>query len=286
MDSITFAWAIAATVLAGMQMFTAKMIAHAGRSSAYNSIYTYGISGVIAFIGLFFAGSQPSSWEWVLFLAVASGALHAGAHIMRIDALRYIDSTLYFPLNKILGPILVVLGGVLMLGENITVKNTIGIILSLCVPLLLISSSEHGRQKNLRKGITFVVLSTAIASGSMLMTKLGVDIDKNVLFFMFLSQLGGTLFALYMYRRENAEKQYVPERKDMLIGVCSGLLAFVSFYALLRAFSMGSISLVYTIHAHYIVIPIFLSVWFYKEHMNMRKFAAVVLSVVAIGLLY
>ena len=59
-----------------------------------------------------------------------------------------------------------------------------------------------------------------------------------------------------------------------------------AFYLLLLAFHLGQISLVYTIHAHYILIPIFLSVWWYGEHMNLRKFAAVVLSCVTLTLLY
>jgi uncharacterized membrane protein len=53
----------------------------------------------------------------------------------------------------------------------------------------------------------------------------------------------------------------------------------------MNAMSTGQVSLVYTIQAHYIVIPIILSVIYYKEHMDLRKFAAVVLSMVAIGLL-
>ncbi len=286
MDSPTFFWTIAATILAGIQMFTAKIIAHGGRSSAYNSIYTYGVSGCMAVVCLVLFSAYPERWALVIVLALFSGAMHAFGQIIRIDALRYIDATIYFPLNKIIGPILVVSGGVFIFNEVLTTWNSIGILLSLCVPLLLISASEHARQTNLKKGLVFLIVSTGLASGSMLITKVGADMDTALLFFMSLSQLGGAAFSVYMYRRELQQKEYIPNRHDMLIGLASGFLAFVSFYALLKAYSLGAISLIYTIHAHYILIPIFLSVWFYKEHMDLRKFAAVVLSVVAIGLLY
>jgi hypothetical protein len=39
------------------------------------------------------------------------------------------------------------------------------------------------------------------------------------------------------------------------------------------------------IHAHYILVPIILSIWWYGEHINTRKVAAVVLSFLAISLL-
>lgn len=286
MDSTTFLWTLAATILAGIQMFTAKIIAHGGRSSAYNGIYTYGVSGLMALVALVVWGSYPDAWLVLLVLAVISGAMHAFGQIIRIDALRYIDATIYFPLNKILGPIVVVAGGVFVFHETLTVANMIGICLSLCVPLLLLSNAEQGRQTNLKKGLIFLVVSTGLASSSMLLTKAGADIDTALLFFMSLSQLGGAVFSVYMYRREVQKGDYTPNTHDVLVGLASGTLAFVSFYALLKAYSLGSISLIYTIHAHYILIPIFLSVWYYKEHMDIRKFIAVVISVVAIGLLY
>lgn len=286
MDSITFLWTIAATILAGIQMFTAKMIAHGGRSSAYNGIYTYGVSGLMAFACLIAFGAYPQEWMLVFILAIISGAMHAFGQIIRIDALRYIDATIYFPLNKIIGPLLVVGGGVYFFSDMLSTRNIIGIALSLCVPLLLISSTENTRQVDLKKGLIFLLISTGLASSSMLITKAGADMDSAVLFLMAISQLGGSAFSIYMYRRELRQKEYLPNTHDMLIGLASGILAFVSFYALLKAYSLGAISLIYTIHAHYILIPIFLSVWFYKEHMDVRKFAAVALSVVAIGLLY
>ena len=51
------------------------------------------------------------------------------------------------------------------------------------------------------------------------------------------------------------------------------------------ALSTGLVSIVYIIQAHYILIPIVLSVWWYRDHINVRKFIAVVVSFFAITLL-
>lgn len=288
MDSVTLMWALAATVLSGMQMFTGKVIAHNKGSSAFNALMTYAVSGVMAYGVWFYYGSVvPDAWKWIVFFALGSGVLHGIGYIIRIDALHHVDSTLFFPLNKILGPILVCLGGVWWLGESLTGIQMLGIVLSLSVPVLLISNTEHSRQKNLKLGLALVVISTLFTSVSMVMTKQGADLDAQVIFMMMVSQLGASVISLAIYLYQNKPSELLRATFfDINVGLVSGFFAFVSFYALLVAYNLGKISLVYTVHAHYILVPVFLSVWWYKEHIDMRKFAAVVLSCVTITLLF
>ncbi len=75
--------------------------------------------------------------------------------------------------------------------------------------------------------------------------------------------------------------------KPMLtIGIGIGLLQITSFYFFLRAFAGSDVSIVYSINAHYIVIPVILSVLLYKEHWNKQKAFALVVSVLALILLH
>jgi uncharacterized membrane protein len=53
----------------------------------------------------------------------------------------------------------------------------------------------------------------------------------------------------------------------------------------MQAMAIAPLSIVYTIHAHYILIPIIFSVIYYKEHMDLRKFLAVLISMIAIAFL-
>ncbi len=76
------------------------------------------------------------------------------------------------------------------------------------------------------------------------------------------------------------------EKRDVVLGLVSGTLGFFATYTLLQALLSGLVSIVYVIVAHYILIPIVLSVWWYGEHINFRKVAAIVLSLVAISVLY
>ena len=75
-------------------------------------------------------------------------------------------------------------------------------------------------------------------------------------------------------------------RRDVYLGLFSAFFGLLSAYSLFKAMSTGLVSLVYVIQAHYILIPIVLSVWWYKDHINLRKLAAVMVSFLAITLLY
>ena len=288
MDSITFFWTITATVLSGIQLFYQKVAAQEKRDSALNGLIMYGSSAAAALTALLLFYGIPETWRLVLVFALVSGAIHAVGNFMRIEALKYIDSVIYFPLNKVLGPIVVVIGGLWWFGDPLTTKEYIGIALSLTVPLLLISAAEKHRQSDLRHGLWLLVSSTVLTSVSMLITKQGVDYDPTVFFMMGLSQVAGAASSWVMYMRagnSHATSWSSITRADIRLGLIAGFLGFVSFYSLLRAFSTGFVSLVYVIHAHYILVPIILSVWWYGEHINMRKMIAITVSCIAITLL-
>ena len=277
-------WTLAATFFSGLQVFFQKVVAQEKRGAALNGAFMYGLSGVAAFLALFYY-DVPNAWVWVSLYAIAGGVVHAIGNYVRIEGLKHIDSVIFFPLNKVLGPLVVLVGSVFILDEHLTQLQLVGVIVSMCVPLLLISTSERHRQQNLALGLVFLVVSTVLTSISQILTKLGVGLDPAVFFMMGVSQLAGFVSSGVMHTRSTETISALKDRRDWELGLIAGLLAFVSFYALLKAMSLGQLSIVYTIHAHYILIPIILSVWWYGEHINARKLLAVCISFVAIGLL-
>ncbi len=289
MDQTTFYWTIAATVLAGIQLFFQKVVAQEKRDSAFNGFLMYGFSAIAVFIILFSYSDVPSAWRIIGIFALASGALHGIGNYFRIEALKHIDSVIYFPINKVLGPFLVVIFGVLLLHDPLTTQQYIGIGTSFLVPLLLISSAEHHRQNNLRQGMIFVVISTVLTATSVLFTKQATSYESAVLFIVGISQIAGTVSsATILVKQKGARlsKGITFDKRDVYLGFIAAVLGTVATYTLIRALSTGLVSLVYVIHAHYILIPIVLSVWWYKDHINIRKILAIVVSFLAIGLLY
>ena len=288
MDTTTLLWTLAATLFAGLQVFVGKVVAHEKRDSAFSGIFTYGISGVIAIAVLLVSREIPSAWMPILLLGIVSGGVHALGNFLRIESLKYVDSVIYFPINKILGPILVVIAGVVVFGDSLSLQQYVGIGLSLLVPILLVSQSEHRRQHNLRKGVTFLVVSTAITSAALLIAKESYAFGPAVMFLLFASQIGGVIVSTTLFGHRNKSLHFpsLVSRRDTILGFFSGALGFLSYFSLLTAMTTGYISLVYVIHAHYILIPIILSVWMHKDHIDARKLFAIVVSSLAIVLLY
>lgn len=288
MDQTIFLWTILSTVLSGVQLFIQKVTAQEKRDSAFSGLMMYTVSGLLAFAVLLSLPEWPAEWFVVSLLGLAAGTIHGLGNFIRIEALKYIDSVLYFPINKVLGPLAVVVGGVWIFGEGLGVREYVGIALSVGVPLLLLSASEHHRQNDLRRGLVFVVASTLLTSISMLLTKQGLLLDPHVWLILCMSQLTGAVSSAAIYLRRNGSSlAHAPiDRRDVYLGLILGILGFISYVTLLLAVQRGFISIVYAIHAHYILIPIVLSVWWYGEHINIRKTAAIILSLLAIGILY
>jgi len=230
----------------------------------------------------------PISWQIVVFYGVLSGVLYAIGNYLRIEGLKHIDSVIFFPLNKVFGPLLVLAGSIIFLGESLTGLQLLGVALSITVPLLLISSSEQHRQSNLSRGLVFLAASTVFVAVSTVLTKVGLNFDTSIFFMMGVSQMAAFTASMAIHVQSHTETSHTAsfsKRRDWEIGVLTAVLSIAALYSLFKAMTLAQLSLVYTIHAHYILIPIILSVWWYGEHINVRKLLAVVVSFLAIGLL-
>lgn len=246
----------------------------------------YGGTGVIALFILLLHQDLPPAWPWIIASGLAAGGIHGIGNFIRMESLRHIDSVIFFPLNKLLGPLLVVVGGVAWFGDSLNMVQYAGVALSLTVPLLLITSVEVHRQKNLSLGLQLMAVCSVITAVSLLLTKQGFSYGPHVLLLLGAAQVAGTITsAAILIRQHGASFVTHADRRDVILGLWSAFFGITSAYSLFVALSTGLVSLVYVIQAHYILIPIVLSVWWYRDHINARKFLAVVVSFSAIALL-
>src|SRR4051812_16189235 len=135
MDGITLAWTLAATVFAGLQIFTQKVVAQERGDSALNGVMGYGVSAIAAGIAAALTTGSSAALVLAALWALGSGTIHGFGSYIRIESLKYIDSVIYFPINKVLGPLMVLAMAVAWFGDKLTVLQYIGIVFSLCVPL-------------------------------------------------------------------------------------------------------------------------------------------------------
>jgi len=107
----------------------------------------------------------------------------------------------------------------------------------------------------------------------------------NPLAFMALSYLLSTLFSFGLRRRFEQQDVSHDLRPALLIGLAMGLINFAGYYLFLKALALGPLSIVISLTGMHFVIPIVLSVLFYRERLGGVRILAVVMTIVSILLL-
>lgn len=288
-----FVFALLSALFAGLQAFLNKVAAERKcdtyHISASSSIVSF-LAAVVLF--LFTSSSLENIPSLLYWLALASGIFYVGRTISQLESLRFIDAAIFFPLYKVIGPAVVTLIGIVLLKDHISVAELVGIILSCMVPLLLITKAEHHRQKNLKLGLILMVISTVLAAFTVVVNALAVQPDALLTIpFMVIAYAFSAIIGVVIYARRYRVEMYTTFKSHctpstLLLGISIGLVQCVSFLFLLLAFSASDVSVVYSINAHSIVIPVILSVWLYKEHWNKQKAFALIVSILALILLH
>jgi drug/metabolite transporter (DMT)-like permease len=290
---IWFWLAIVSSAFSGLHIFIQKV----GSTRLYNSnllnAYSSGISAIIGFILAGFIEGYGELSVLMIGVGLLSGLIYIFSAGLRMDSMRYIDTTILLPLHKFVSPLFALVFGLVYFGEVLTTKEWIGIIVGISVPLLLITRAEHKRQKNLSKGLLLMLVSAVLAALAVVVNKEGVHLFSAVLLFAAFANAFTAIFGILFYRFRRRPQIQDPladagafDISLLKLSVVSGFVQIISFVTLLLAFSYGGqLGIVYTIHSLYILIPIILAIWFYNEHWNLQKVIAIVLSVAALGLL-
>jgi len=287
-----FIFAVAAAVIGGVPSFIMKVAAHRG----YNPelfIFYGSVSSVIMLIpmAVFFSGTDNLNWS-MLGLAGLAGVVASGGGIFRILALRCIDTTIYFPLAKLVSPSLAIAMGVVFFSESFSTLEWLGLISGVTVPLLLVTRKENGRQNNLWMGLILVLVTGVLSALVALVHKYVSDIYGDVFWIISAAAtgvlIGSSVFIIYKQGLFNFVAHIKTDTTKHLAGwaLLRGVVLSAAFGCGVYAFILGgTLAIVHTIQSLYILIPIVLAIIFYKEHWNLQKVLAIVLSLGALALL-
>lgn len=286
-----FIFAVASFIFSGFHVFGQKLSAeYKYNSNVVNSIGA-GIAGFFSLIIVFFLEGFSELSLLLVGLALLQGVVFLIGTNIRTDALRYIDTTLFFPLHKFISPIAAIIFGIVLFQETITAMEWVGLVLGVTVPLLLLNREEGTRQRNLTKGLILMAISAFIGATAAVINKYSADIFSSMMLYATASHILAAFFGLMTYK---LQKNKQPETRSMnfkdrrFVGIVFliGIMQTFGFGALLYALNLGGeLAIVYTINSLYILIPIILSIIFFNEHWNMRKVFAVILSIISLAFL-
>lgn len=278
-------WAIISAITSWLYNFWFKVITQRGYSTYYSTLWSYSVAAILSFWFMFadgFSWFHNISIPLLIFFAFWNIFFFYLSVISRVESMKNIDNVIFYPLYKTFWPIWVTLVSLFYFWEALTGREALWIIAGICVPLLLITKSETKRQKNLVVGIIFMLLTAFLSTLSPIFVKLSNNAWYDTMTYVFLSFFIWIFFsyAWHMYEKKKLKKT-MNQSGIYKFALIIGFFHFLTFYAFTKAFE-GNIAIAFTINSFAILIPIILSIIFYGEHFDFRKWVVIVLSIISI----
>lgn len=282
-----FYYAILSGVFSGIYAFFLKISAYLNHNPQRVTFYSYVSSSLISFIFILLFGIEDIRIFYILlFFGFLNVVLYYISTQCRILSLKEMDSTIFFPVYKTIGPLFVLIISYFIFTESISFREFIGIVIGILVMYLLINKKENLRQKNLKLGLIYLFIATIFAVLSATLTKYISLQEFNIIIYIVFIQFFGLLVSGYFFAtQKKIKKEKYFKKYTVIIGSLSGLINIATLYFFILALS-GNFAIVYTINSFSILIPIILSVIIFKEHFDMKKGFGIVLSILALFLFY
>ncbi len=279
--------AIASIFFAGTNAFMLKIMAERNYDKEFIFFIRYIIGSFLAWV-LYFSTTKSfigvfSIIGIMLFIWLIKAVASYFVSYFKVHSLENIDATLFFPLYKTFTLIAITSSSILLFWEWLDNKEIIALSIWFIVPILLVNKKEGKKQTNLQQGIKYIFLAGAMASFSATINKYVNILDFNIELFSFIFLSIGIFVSHENYRINKKRKRYiyVSEKELIWFSILMWVLIFWSTYTFIKALSWN-LAVVYTINSFSILIPIILSVIFYKEEMTYKKAFVIFLSIVSV----
>ena len=276
-------YAVASALIAWLHNFALKVAAVKNYNVSVINKYSYLIWVFFWFIYFLINFMHYEVWNilLIMLLSFIGSFLYSLSVFSRIKSMKNIDSVIFFPLYKTFWPIIVTFIAIFFFKETLNLKELFWIMVGIWVPLLLITKKENNIQKNLLVWIIFVLITAILTAISTSTSKEIMHWYYNVPFYILFVNIFWALFSYitFSFNKKNNHKYH--NKWVIKFSILSWMLHFLSFFIFIKALEWNY-AIVFTINSFSILVPIILSIFFFKEHFNLRKFIVIMLSIISI----
>jgi drug/metabolite transporter (DMT)-like permease len=278
-------WAIFGAIFWWIFNFFYKVIAQREYDTYVVTAYSYIVAFIISLIWYIYTGNYELDVDKnlvILALALWNIIFFYLSVISRIEALRNIDTVVFYPLYKTFGPIFVTSISIFYFRESLELLQIIWILVGISIPLLLINQNENKIQKNMFRWLIFLWITVLWGSISPIFPKLATVLLVNMDAFVVYTFFMGIIFSYLWYKlHHRKEKKIYKTEWIFKFAIISWIIQFCTFYTYNMSMQWN-LAVAFTINSFSILIPIILSIIFYWEHFNLKKWIVIALSVVSI----
>ncbi len=287
--------AILSALFWGTENFLHKISAKKGLNSSKVSAI-FGLSVCILSLIFFLVFRENLfNFKFLIIISILNALTFFTSFITRLEALKRIDSTVYFPVSKTGTLLIMVLLSIFVLHERITIFQLSGLVTTLIAIFLLTENSlkEIKIAKLAQLGIGFTIVSTIFAA----LANFTVDIASNKVgtyAFSFFAYSFGFLFSSAINRlsigqvikstpttvssNENTTITYI-------LGVAIGTFNFLGLVFFIEALKAGTFSVVGAINNFSLILTLGLSILIYSERPSKKQIIGICLAFASLFLL-
>ncbi len=279
-------WAFACMFFAACNDLLFKFFAGKNRGNGF-FVSVVGVVWLVVALIPALMGQTPADWKATLVWGCISGFFSLAGNLMMLDAMRSLDAGVCSTIYR-LNLVPVTIGAALILNENITAIQYVGIAAACLAVLAFIPRNQSDAKR--RFGWAFIIMIGAafIRAGMGLSYRYGFlhgasekyVVVINSLFWIF----GGVLYAFW---RERHLMPYSREdwKNLFFLGGLSGALVTGIVITMALMLKLGSASVVLPIAQMSFLVTGALGIWLLKERLTKVKALAFILGVAAILLL-
>jgi drug/metabolite transporter (DMT)-like permease len=216
-----------------------------------------------------------------LWYSLPIGALTFATYMLALKSLVTGDASVNvttYRLNFVLSSVIAVLA----LGETLTTRKLLGMLLCLAAIAVFFLGNRRGERHHVRNtGLPFALLACLCMAGLNTMNKLALNAGASIVHlvmyrYVLVCAIGGAFLAV---RGQSA----IPTRRLLVTSASCAVLMLAGTILVLSALSMSDITLVIPISQLSFLFTALLSFLFLKEKMNLMKAAGIVMAVLSIA---
>lgn len=218
----------------------------------------------------------------IIFLAFINSFLFSISMFTKIWSMKCIETVIFFPITKTFWPVIVTLISVYYFKELLSLKELIWILIWIIIPFLLVSNTEIKRQKKLFLWLFLAFLTALLWSLTTSASNEIMKMNYDVILYLLIWSISWLILSIfsYLFLNKKKEKKVIKKWFFKLVFII-WLLYSASFLSFTYALEWN-FAIVFTINSFSILIPIILSIIFYKEHFNFLKWFVILLSIFSI----
>jgi drug/metabolite transporter (DMT)-like permease len=278
-----FLLTLIALLLFGIQRFLYKVSAERNCNTAWTTFAFMGTVTILSTLSFFALGQSINNLRFLLLISLINSLSFVSGTIATIEALKYISTSVAYPLIR-LNTGIVVIFSIWYFGDRLSIFQITGIIIAIVVILLLTGLDDGSRVPTKDPKRAMLLVTVALFSGAIAaISSKFAALEVNLLAFMAISYALSMIVSLCLRKKLGSVGSN--HNEALIIGFLIGLVNFGGFYSLLRALTLGPLSIIIPVTGMYFVISIILAILFYREKLSALRILAIVLTAFAIILM-